>query len=116
MIKLPRGFQSKTYSTIESYLALQSSSDLILHYNNGFNSAFNCPTQGTGTIKLSANIGLDYGEAGYDARAEFMDIGISASAGATLENFALYLEAEMCINPGCSLQVFFSNWPKSNRN
>ena len=49
-----------------------------------------CITQATGTIKLSANIGLDYGEAGYDARAEFMDIGISASAEAKLTNFALY--------------------------
>ena len=61
--------------------------------------------QVSSTVKLSASIGLDYGEAGYDVRAEFMDNGISASTGATVENFALYLEAEICMQPGCSFQV-----------
>jgi hypothetical protein len=57
---------------------------------------------------LTANIGLDSGTAGYDMRAEFMDIGLGASASATLEGLSLYMEASMCIDPGCSLQVKFN--------
>jgi hypothetical protein len=51
---------------------------------------------------------LDSGTAGYDMRAEFMDIGLGASASATLEGLSLYMEASMCIDPGCSLQVKFN--------
>ena len=70
--------------------------------------------QVSSTVKLSASIGLDYGEAGYDVRAEFMDIGISASTAATVQNLALYLEAEICMQPGCSFQIslntFYNNY------
>jgi hypothetical protein len=38
-------------------------------------------------------------------RAEFMDIGISANAAATIDNLSIFMEATMCVNPGCHLQV-----------
>jgi hypothetical protein len=64
--------------------------------------------QATGTLKLTANIGLDFGTAGYDLYAEFMDIGLGASASATLEGLTLYMEGQMCISAGCSVQVTIS--------
>ena len=51
-------------------------------------------------IGLTANVGIENGKAGYTARAEFMDIGISASADVKIETVKVYFEAEMCINPG----------------
>ena len=61
--------------------------------------------QATNTLKLTANIGLDSGTAGYDLYAEFMDIGLGADASATLQGLSLYMEGDMCLNPGCSVQV-----------
>ncbi len=61
--------------------------------------------QTTGALKLTANIGLDTGTAGYDLRAEFMDIGLGASASANVQGLSLYLEGQMCLSAGCSVQV-----------
>ena len=56
-------------------------------------------------LSLSANIGINDAKAGYAASAEFMDIGISASADAKIQTVKVYFEAEMCLNSGCSLAL-----------
>ena len=58
-----------------------------------------------GKLGLSANIGINDAKAGYGASAEFMDIGISASADAKIETVKVFFEAEMCLASGCSLQL-----------
>lgn len=56
-------------------------------------------------LKLTAHVGLEDATAGYKARAEFMDIGIGASADARIRGVDVYFEADMCVNEGCSLQL-----------
>jgi len=34
-----------------------------------------------------------------------MDIGLDASASATLDNLSVYLEASMCLTEGCKLTL-----------
>lgn len=58
-----------------------------------------------GQLKLTANVGLGRSSAGYSASASFMDIGVSASASADIAKVDCYLEAEMCLQPGCSLKL-----------
>ena len=56
-------------------------------------------------LSLSANIGINDAKAGYAASAEFMDVGISASADAKIQTVKVYFEAEMCLSSGCSLAL-----------
>ena len=56
-------------------------------------------------LKLTAHVGLSDANAGYSARAEFMDIGIGASADARINGVDVYFEADMCVDQGCSLKL-----------
>lgn len=60
---------------------------------------------GNGQFKLSANLGIGRSTAGYSASAEFMGIGVSASASATISKVDCFLEAEMCLQSGCKANL-----------
>merc|ERR1719369_222323 len=56
-------------------------------------------------VTLTANVGLNDAKAGYSARAEFMDIGVSATADVKISKVDVYFSADMCIQDGCTLQL-----------
>lgn len=65
------------------------------------NGGTNLEDLGNGQFKLSANLGIGRSTAGYSASAEFMGIGVSASASATIAKVDCFFEAEMCLQSGC---------------
>ena len=70
--------------------------------NGGTNLDFNADTS---KVTLSANVGIGASKAGYSARAEFMGVGVSASADIDVEKIDVYFDAEMCITEGCTLKL-----------
>jgi len=57
------------------------------------------------TLVLIANLGVSGMSAHYDARAEFQGISVHASATAKIDSLDVYLDTEMTLAPGESLQI-----------
>lgn len=56
-------------------------------------------------LKLTTSLALDRLNAGYSSHAQFMALKVSPSATASVSNIQFDLEAQACLQHGCSLQL-----------
>jgi len=57
------------------------------------------------TLVLTANLGVNGMDAHYDAKAEFMGVSVHASANAHVDSLTVYLDTQMTLAPGATLQI-----------